>query len=276
MTEQSYEVIHTIEDGIERIVYRPHEKRYDTPIVMQHGMWHGAWSWETWQITLAKLGWESHAHSLPAHGKSPEQRSIRWCTLGYYLDFLRAEIERHPVLPILMGHSMGGALAQWYMKKVADHLPAIVLVASWNSHEMQSASLASAVRDPIGLLYGLADLTASSYVLRNPQVAKQMLISDNAIMTAEELHAQLNGESLWVLLQYNPLQWQPLRHPKTPLLWILPEKDGAVSPYTQRRSIKFYDADVISVEGAGHNVMMEQNHEEIARQIHDWLVSKTS
>lgn len=266
-----YDIIKTVENGIERIVYRPHEPRYDTPIVMQHGMWHGAWCWETWQITLAEQGWESHAHSLPGHGESPEQRSIRWCTLGYYLDFLKEEVQRHEKPPILMGHSMGGALSQWYLKKVADNLPATVLVASWNSHEMQSSMLTSMLRDPVSMVYSLAELTASPFVLRNPDCARQMLISDNAIFSPEELHAKLGRESMMVLWQYNPLQWQPLRNPQTPLLWIVPEKDRAVIPSAQRRSARFYNADVIDVPGAGHNVMMEATHKDTALKIHEWL-----
>jgi hypothetical protein len=38
----SYRVSHTIQDGIERVVYTPHARRFATPIVLQHGMWYGA------------------------------------------------------------------------------------------------------------------------------------------------------------------------------------------------------------------------------------------
>ena len=34
---------HRTEDGIERTVYVPRERRFETPILMQHGTWHGAW-----------------------------------------------------------------------------------------------------------------------------------------------------------------------------------------------------------------------------------------
>ena len=41
-TGPNYTVQHVIEDGIERIIYTPKERRFETPILMQHGMWHGA------------------------------------------------------------------------------------------------------------------------------------------------------------------------------------------------------------------------------------------
>ncbi|MEL6526631.1 MAG: alpha/beta fold hydrolase [Chloroflexota bacterium] len=268
----AYEVKTSIEDGIERISYYPAEKKHPTPIVMQHGMWHGAWCWESWQKVLAEQGWESHAHSLPAHSKSPTQRPLRWCTLGYYLDFLSAEVQRHTTNtpPILMGHSMGGALSQWYLKKVADNLPATVLVASWNSHEMMSASLTVGINDPVGMLIGMPTLSASPYV-RNPKVTKQVLLSDDSIYSPEDVHAKLDGESMLVTLQHNPPLWQPLKNPRTPILWIIPENDNAVLPRTQKRSAEFYDADVIHVAGAAHNVMMDTNYADIARQIDTWL-----
>lgn len=269
----SFDISQTVEDGIERIAYIPHERKFKTPIVMQHGMWHGAWCWETWQSTLAELGWESHSHSLPGHGQSPTQRSLRWCTLGYYLEFLEAEVKRHEQKPILMGHSMGGALTQWYLKKVADDLPAAVLVASWDSHEMLSSTFYSILRDPTGAILTVLDLTATPMV-RNPKSASSMLTSPQAIYSPEELQKRLNGESCWVLVQYNQLMWHPKKNPQTPLLWIVPEEDKAVRADAQARSARFYDADVIPVPEAAHNVMMEPNHRDTATKIHEWFVQQ--
>jgi hypothetical protein len=57
----------SIESGIERVRYIPKQRRFETPILLQHGMWHGAWCWQWWQELLAEWGWESHAYSLPGH-----------------------------------------------------------------------------------------------------------------------------------------------------------------------------------------------------------------
>jgi pimeloyl-ACP methyl ester carboxylesterase len=269
----TYDIIHTVETGIERVVYRPHQPKFKTPILMQHGMWHGAWCWADWQKTLAELGWESHAHSLPGHAGSPVQRPIRWCTLGYYLRFWAAEVARQSRKPVLMGHSMGGALTQWYLKKVGDDLPAAVLVASWNSHEMLSSVAHVGYRDPVGLALSLLNLTTAP-IMRNPVSAAKVLLSDRAIISPEELYEKVGPESMWVLLQYLPLLWTPLKNPRTPLLWMIPDSDHAVLPGTQARSARFYHADTIHVPGAGHNVMMEPDHVELAGRIHEWLVAK--
>ena len=50
---KAYDVQHTVENGIERVVYSPAQRRFETPILMQHGMWHGAWCWRHWH----RLSW---------------------------------------------------------------------------------------------------------------------------------------------------------------------------------------------------------------------------
>src|SRR5690349_6737067 len=109
-----------IKGGIEWVSYLPKQRNGFPPILMQHGMWHGAWCWQGWQECLAEWGWESHAISLPGHGGSPVQRPIRLCTLDYYLKFVRVAVDALPQKPILMGHSMGGALTQWYLRDVGN------------------------------------------------------------------------------------------------------------------------------------------------------------
>lgn len=165
---------------------------------------------------------------------------------------------------------MGGALAQWYLKYVADDLAAVVLVASWNSHEMQTATLNSIRNDPVGFALCLLTLTASP-VVRNEEVASRMLISPQSAVSPAELKEKLGGESWWVLAQYNPFFWQPPRNVKTPMLWMIPGKDCAVLPSTQQRSAAFYGANIIHVPEGAHNLMMEPNHTELADQIEAWL-----
>ena len=263
-------VQHSINNGIERVTYAPKHRRFETPILMQHGMWHGAWCWQHWQELFAEWGWESHAFSLPGHAGSSVQRPIYFCTLDYYLRFLKAEVERLPRKPVLMGHSMGGALTQWYLKHVGDDLPAAVLVAPWASHN----TVADAPRfwrlDPVGML--LASLTSSTRpFIRTPKHAAEKLISPKSVYTPEQLHAQLSPESAWVMIQHNPPFWYPPAHVKTPLLWLAGEIDAVISVEAERRSAAYYQADFAVVPKAAHNIMMEHNYRETAEMIHQWL-----
>jgi len=268
----TYVVHFSTNDGIERISYSPKQRLFDTPILMQHGMWHGAWCWQHWQALFAEWGWESHAFSLPGHAGSPVQRPNYFCTLDYYLRFLKAEVERLPRKPVLMGHSMGGALTQWYLKYVADDLPAAVLVASWAAKGNIPNDGGAPWRrlDPLGLL--LVAITGSAqFFIRTPKHAAAILISPKAIYTPEALHAKLSPESAWVMYQHNPPLWQPLERVKTPLLWLAGEMDAVVTVENERRSAAHYGADFAIVPEAAHNLMMEHNYRKTAEMIHNWL-----
>lgn len=271
----SYTIAHTLENGIERIVYTPERPRFGTPILMQHGMWHGAWCWRWWQELLAEWGWTSVAFSLPGHGQSPVQRPIRRCTLGYYLRFLRAEVARLPERPVLMGHSMGGALTQWYLKYAADDLPAAVLVAPWPSHSIQSLPIVKSLfrLSPLGYLISLVTASPDPMV-RTPRLAGKAFITPGAVLTPEELHARLGPESVLVSAQYRPPLWRPAENVRTPLLWLAGEKDTLIPKSEEARSARHYGAKYLVVPEAGHNLMLEKSHRESAATIHEWLAAR--
>jgi pimeloyl-ACP methyl ester carboxylesterase len=264
-----YAMRHTVENGIERIVYTPKARKHVTPILMQHGMWHGAWTWQWWQPLFAEWGWESVAVSLPGHGASPVQRQIELCTLDYYLGFLKAEVDRLDQPPVLMGHSMGGALTQWYLKYVGD-LPAAVLVAPWLAFSTLLDAPKVMLLDPLLAPVSSLAWSATPWV-RSPRHAAKVLITDGAVITPEELYDRLGPESQLVVLQHNPPFWTPPDDVRTPLLWVTGEKDAVISVPQATRSAAFYQAEHIIVPEAGHNLMMEVSYWETARAIVEWL-----
>jgi len=94
---------------------------------MIHGMFGGSWQWEKYQSLLAHHGYESHAVNLRGHHGSRPVADIGKVTLAEYIaDALH--VARTLDRPIVMGHSMGGLIAQ----KVAEAGVgrALVLVAS--------------------------------------------------------------------------------------------------------------------------------------------------
>jgi pimeloyl-ACP methyl ester carboxylesterase len=267
---------HTVEDGIERIAYTPKKRRFETPIVMQHGMWHGAWCWQLWQELFAEWGWGTYAHSLPGHALSPVQRPIARCTLDYYLSFLKAEVERQPCRPVLMGHSMGGALTQWFLKHVGDDLPGAVLVAPWPSHSAvnKDSLWQFLTHDPLNFLLMTLSWDATPMKRAGRGSAVRGLVGPEAVVPLDELQPKLGPESGLVLFQHNPPFWHPPERVNTPMLWIAGEDDPLIVEPGERRSAAHYGADYIVAERARHNVMMEHNYRQIAQEIHDWLVAR--
>ena len=237
-------------------------------------MWHGAWCWRDWQALFAGWGWESRAISLPGHGASPRRKSVRFSTMQDYLAVLNAATADFAAPPILIGHSMGGALAQWRLKHGGDNLPAVVLLASWTSHSTYADGTSLHLRrDPLGFL-AMGFTWSTRPLIRSPERAASMLITEGAVISPEDLHARLCEESYLVLSQHNPPLWSPKRNIASPMLWVAGEKDAVVSLKGARKSAAYYGADFMVAPKAGHNLMMEANNTDTAQRIEAWLSTR--
>jgi pimeloyl-ACP methyl ester carboxylesterase len=86
----------------------------DTSIVMIHGMWAGGWVWSNYVPVFEGRGYRCLAPTLRHHDApslEPPEALGRTSLLDYASD-LQQEIEKLDQSPVLMGHSMGGLLAQ--------------------------------------------------------------------------------------------------------------------------------------------------------------------
>jgi pimeloyl-ACP methyl ester carboxylesterase len=99
-------------------------------IYMIHGMCGGAWVWERYRAILKSRGYHCVAATLRYHDVDPRDEpppELGSTGLLDYTQDLVDEIEGLGVEPILMGHSMGGLLAQKLCTRVPSK--ALVLVA---------------------------------------------------------------------------------------------------------------------------------------------------
>jgi len=98
-------------------------------IVMIHGMWGGHWDWEKYKSFFQERGYDCVTPTLRYHevapGSVPDPRLGNTSLLDYAED-LHKVVSRLDSPPILMGHSMGGLLAQIVGSRV--NAKAIVLL----------------------------------------------------------------------------------------------------------------------------------------------------
>ena len=84
-------------------------------IVMIHGMYGGGWYWENYKNFLEHRGFQCHTPTLRYHDMDPKDTPDPGLGTTSRLDYARnlEEYIRHlDQKPFLMGHSMGGLLAQ--------------------------------------------------------------------------------------------------------------------------------------------------------------------
>ncbi|MEC7120409.1 MAG: alpha/beta hydrolase [Pseudomonadota bacterium] len=84
-------------------------------IVMIHGMASGGWAWDNYRSVFEAAGYTCLTPMLPLHDVDPHAEpnpALGQLSLLDYAKSLEQLISSLPERPILMGHSMGGLLAQ--------------------------------------------------------------------------------------------------------------------------------------------------------------------
>jgi pimeloyl-ACP methyl ester carboxylesterase len=84
-------------------------------IMMIHGMWGGGWYWENYRKFFEEKGYSCLTPTLRFHDMDPKETPdprLGTTSLLDYAEDLEKEIGKLDAPPILMGHSMGGLLAQ--------------------------------------------------------------------------------------------------------------------------------------------------------------------
>ena len=108
-------------------VERPPTKTNKTPVLLIHGMFAGAWMWDNYQSLFARHGYETHAINLRGHHGSRPVPDIGKVSVHDYVADCK-EVARTLRNPIVIGHSMGGLLAQKLAE--AGNVRALVLIGS--------------------------------------------------------------------------------------------------------------------------------------------------
>lgn len=121
------------------------------PLVLLHGMWSSPAAFARLRPVLEGEGWETHAPALPFHDRDPSlppPEGLGRITIEDYVQHLAGIIARLGRPPVLIGHSMGGMLAQ----VLAARLPhaGLALLATAATDSTRSLGL-----DPLRTLWGV-------------------------------------------------------------------------------------------------------------------------
>jgi len=100
-------------------------------LLFVHGANHGAWCWkEKFLAFFSSRGFQSIAVSLRGHGKSEGHQDLDSFSLDDYVEDVLSIMELLKNKPVLIGHSMGGAIVQKILHLHPDKVQAAVLLAS--------------------------------------------------------------------------------------------------------------------------------------------------
>lgn len=228
-------------------------------LLFVHGLGYAAWCWEHWLDAAAQAGHPGLAVSLRGHGGSGG--NLRRATLGGYLADVVRTASALPEPPVLVGHSMGGLVAQMALARFPFR--AVVLVTPIPPHPALG-SLALIARQHPGDAIGV--LAGRSLPLRPGYLFARL---DHA---SARRHVDRTGlES--PLVQYQLTLHLPPARPRVPVpMLVLGTPDDRLVPIGDvRRTARRYDAELAEFPGMGHDLMLDAGWEQPFETMRAWL-----
>lgn len=241
------------------------------PILFVHGMFGGAWYFEKFQCFFAEHGYSSYALNLRGHHGSRAVTDIgRVSVLDYVDDTLEVAraLPRAPGIdrPIVIGHSMGGLIAQ----KVAEAsaASAAVLLCSAPPSGIIVLSLRLLRLAPT---FGVPILTSRG-LYPKPSDADDLVFNRIPVEERAGLFQRFAPESGRAAREMTfstiPVDAQKV---DCPVLSVSATDDHMVLPRVGRQIAHKYGALYEEFPGLGHFIVWEPGWATVASQIAWWL-----
>jgi pimeloyl-ACP methyl ester carboxylesterase len=243
---------------------------HPAPLLFVHGAWHGAWCWDEHFLNFfAERGYRAMALSLRCHGTSSSPKALRWCSIADYLKDVEVVASGLPASPVVIGHSMGGYIAQKYLE--LHHAPAGVLVAAVPPQ--------GALKFVARLYRRLPWLTTKALVAGNslpcfgtPQLARAGLFSAGVPDSDVARYAErLQNESQRITLDAMLLHLPRPKRINTPMLVLGAELDACFSQKEVHATARAYGTEAEIFPAMAHDMMLEPDWATVAQRIDTWL-----
>jgi non-heme chloroperoxidase len=247
------------------------------PVVMIHGGFCGPWAWEGFAARFEEKGYRVTAPALRHHDSGKPPPALGTTSLLDYADDLEDLITAMGVAPILVGHSLGGLLAQMLAARIKTR--AAVLLAPSAPWGVPPSTLFE-----IGAAHGLLlrvgfwntileprfDVAAAHSLDRFPATEREAIfkrfVPESGRATFEVLHWALD------MRRASEVDTHKIA---CPLLFLAGESDRISPTGTVRRTAALYQDRALyeTVPGMSHWLVGEPGWEKVCDRTLAWLDS---
>ncbi|RAK59719.1 alpha/beta hydrolase [Phenylobacterium hankyongense] len=244
-----------------------------TSIVMVHGAFCGGWAFERLRTPFEAAGFAVHTPDLRGHAAADGPDRVIGVSMADYAADVAALCESLPGAPILVGHSMGGLVAQMAARRAK--LQALVLLAPtppWgvagSSLEEGITALGIQMMSPFssGAVEPDAGLMRSYSLDRMPAAEREAVIRRLKPESGRAVREALN----WWLDPFMTTSVGPGRL-AAPALAIAGELDVVHPPATVRQTAERIGATFEVMPQMSHWLPGEPGWEDIADSVLRWL-----
>jgi len=240
-------------------------------LVFVHGAYCAAWCWEEHFLPyFAGQGYECLALSLRGHGGSAGHEALSFASLEDYVADLAEVIARLPRPPVILGHSMGGAVAQRYAQ--ANDIAGLVLLASVPPRGLWDAAVELWWRNP-SLLAELSLVQSGHEQWANLDRLRTALFApDMPRDLARRYLARMQHESERALFDLSALHWFAMPEtPRVPVQVIGGACDGLFGTAAVEATARWYGTEPLVLPNLGHTLMLDVRWRDAAEPILTWL-----
>jgi len=256
-------------DRLELLEAAPVAPDYPHPLLFLHGAFTGAWCWAEYFLGyFAAQGFASYALSFRGHGASRGRESLMSSGIQDYVEDVFEAVGRIGRPPVLIGHSMGGFVAQKYLDDAP--LPGAALLAPVPPQGLFASQLQLAFANPT-LFAELNTLLSRGRA--SPAALQKALIAGP--VETEKLadwfrHTQAESQrAIWDMTLFAlPWLW---RQNRVPLLWLAAENDALMPIEQMRIGAGMLGTSVEVMPGLGHAMMLDAGWQAVADRVIAWL-----
>ncbi|WP_047393101.1 alpha/beta fold hydrolase [Chitinibacter sp. ZOR0017] len=256
---------------LELISLKPSQANGAPPLLLLHGAFAGAWCWQGVQAQLAAAGYTSHALSLRGHGQSSGFWELAHNQLGDYLADVRQALAQIGEPCILLGHSLGGYLAQ----EIARATPpkALILLASIPPYGLAGSLQYMSTVHP-QLLLGLQGFALGHTTQLDAAMLRHLLFApETPMLQVEAFASRAQPESMAALGELWLPQWwknwpQAVNYP----VWVLGAEHDNIIPWSDvALTAQAWGVSAERLPAAGHAMMWDSSAAAFSARLCAWL-----
>jgi pimeloyl-ACP methyl ester carboxylesterase len=255
------------------------------PLMLIHGAWLSARSWETFVDYFEACGFDVSAPEWPRKEGDVEQLrasadEIKGLGLTEIVDHYEQEIDALDEPPVLIGHSFGGLIVELLLDRglgragvaMSPAPPKGILVLPFSSLKAASPALAHPSR-----WHGIVELTLDEFTYGFVNTFTPEAAAEAYERYAVPETGQIFYEAGFANFHLNPPTEVHFKSgDRAPLLIIGAEKDQTVPASLAKKQFEKYEksdaqTDYVEFEGRPHLMMTAEGWEEIADRIERWI-----
>ena len=241
------------------------------PLVFLHGAFAGAWVWAEHVLPwFAARGYDAYALSFRGHGASDGAEDLHDLGTADYVEDVRSILSLFEAPPVLIGHSMGGYIAQ---RVVEDfEVPAYVLMASVPPTGLMGPAMTMAMLQPwlLGRLFEIQ--WGDGTMVGRKTLREAFFWKDMPEALVLSYLARVQNESRRATLElYWPAMPDLARLLRVPALVLGARQDRLIAAPHVYQTAALLGTSPRLFPDMGHAMMLEPGWEDVAEHIHGFL-----